>query len=336
MQRTQTLHVVGMHCASCVVLTEEALKESALVTNVKVDLAKHTATVSGELPENISETANLLSPLMPSGYSLTPEAIKPKVKWNEFIYALPIAVLFFIGFTALQKTGLIEIGAGREMGIGTALFVGLIASVSTCLAVVGGLVLSISASYAKTSKTTKPQVYFHVGRLVGFFLLGGVLGLIGKSLQLGSTGNLILTSIVAVIMLILGINLLDIFHGAGKFQLRLPKNFSEKIHGLKNSTHFAMPILLGTATFFLPCGFTQSMQAYALTTGGFLSGGLTMLVFALGTLPMLALLSFSSFSINNKPWRGVFFKTAGVVVIALAVINLLTTLAVAGIIDPVF
>jgi copper chaperone CopZ len=113
MQRTQTLHVVGMHCASCVVLTEEALKESALVTNVKVDLAKHTATVSGELPENISETANLLSPLMPSGYSLTPEAIKPKVKWNEFIYALPIAVLFFIGFTALQKTGLIEIATRK-------------------------------------------------------------------------------------------------------------------------------------------------------------------------------------------------------------------------------
>jgi sulfite exporter TauE/SafE len=97
-----------------------------------------------------------------------------------------------------------------------------------------------------------------------------------------------------------------------------------------------MPLLLGAATFFLPCGFTQSMQAYALTTGSFMTGGLTMLVFALGTLPVLALLSFSSFSINNKPWRGVFFKTAGVIVIALAVINLLTTLAVAGIIEPIF
>jgi sulfite exporter TauE/SafE len=78
------------------------------------------------------------------------------------------------------------------------------------------------------------------------------------------------------------------------------------------------------------------MQAYALTTGSFMTGGLTMLVFALGTLPVLALLSFSSFSINNKPWRGVFFKTAGVIVITLAAINLLTTLAVAGIIEPIF
>jgi sulfite exporter TauE/SafE len=222
------------------------------------------------------------------------------------------------------------------MSIGTALIIGLIASVSTCLAIVGGLVLSVSVAYAKTSDTKKPQIYFHIGRLVAFFVLGGVLGLVGKSLQLGSTGTTILTTLVAIIMLILGVNLLDIFHSSGKFQLSLPKHFSTLIHRLKNSTHAAMPLLLGAATFFLPCGFTQSMQAYALTTGSFMTGGLTMLVFALGTLPVLALLSFSSFSINNKPWRGVFFKTAGVIVITLAAINLLTTLAVAGIIEPIF
>jgi sulfite exporter TauE/SafE len=97
-----------------------------------------------------------------------------------------------------------------------------------------------------------------------------------------------------------------------------------------------MPVLLGVATFFLPCGFTQSMQAFALTTGSFTTGAMTMLVFALGTLPMLALLSFSSFSINTKPWRGIFFKSAGLIVISLAIINLLGALAVAGIIEPVF
>ncbi|MBP6911491.1 sulfite exporter TauE/SafE family protein [Patescibacteria group bacterium] len=48
---------------------------------------------------------------------------------------------------------------------------------------------------------------------------------------------------------------------------------------------------MGIGTFFLPCGFTQSMQVYTLSTGSFLAGGLTMLSFALGTLPMLLLLS---------------------------------------------
>jgi sulfite exporter TauE/SafE len=78
------------------------------------------------------------------------------------------------------------------------------------------------------------------------------------------------------------------------------------------------------------------MQVYTLSTGNFLTGGLTMLVFALGTLPMLALLSFGSFSISSKPWKGIFFKTAGLIVIALALFNLINSLVVAGIIEPVF
>lgn len=56
------------------------------------------------------------------------------------------------------------------------------------------------------------------------------------------------------------------------------------------------PLIVGFATFFLPCGFTQSMQVAALSSGSFASGLAIMLAFALGTLPMLALLSFGSAS----------------------------------------
>ncbi|NCP77121.1 sulfite exporter TauE/SafE family protein [bacterium] len=41
----------------------------------------------------------------------------------------------------------------------------------------------------------------------------------------------------------------------------------------------------GALTFFLPCGFTLAMQAYAITTGSFITGALTMMAFALGTAP---------------------------------------------------
>ncbi len=336
MNRTHTLHVHGMHCASCVVLTEEALSGVPGVTKVSVSLKGHTVQVTGnDLPESATEVATLLSPRMPAGYTLSASPAQKKISWHEFAYALPIAALFAAGFILLQKGGLVSFGGASSMNFGTALLIGLIASVSTCLAVVGGLVLSVSATYAKTGGTKKPQLYFHIGRLAGFFVLGGVLGLLGNSLRLGATGNLILGVVVALIMLILGINLLDIFRGTGALQLRLPKHLSSFVHRLRGSTHAAMPLLLGAATFFLPCGFTQSMQAYALTTGSFFTGGMMMLIFAVGTLPMLALLSLSAFSINSKPWRGVFFKTAGILVILVAGINLLGTLAAAGIIDPV-
>ena len=78
------------------------------------------------------------------------------------------------------------------------------------------------------------------------------------------------------------------------------------------------------------------MQLYTLTTGTFLKGGLTMLVFALGTLPVLALISFSSFSIQNSSKAGIFFKSAGLIVIMFALFNLINSLVVIGFIQPVF
>ena len=94
------------------------------------------------------------------------------------------------------------------------------------------------------------------------------------------------------------------------------------------------PILLGMSTFFLPCGFTQSMQVYALTTGDVLSGAMTMLVFSLGTLPVLALISFASVKLSKNLQSGLFFKTAGFIIIFFAIFNLLAALVAVGLINP--
>jgi sulfite exporter TauE/SafE len=53
-----------------------------------------------------------------------------------------------------------------------------------------------------------------------------------------------------------------------------------------------------------------------------------MLAFALGTFPVLALLSFGALEISNKPWKGVFFKAAGIVVVMLALFNVWNSLHV--------
>jgi sulfite exporter TauE/SafE len=177
---------------------------------------------------------------------------------------------------------------------------------------------------------------FHVGRLVSFFILGGLIGVLGSVFQLGATGMLVLGLVVAIVLLILGINLLDIFPWVKRLQLTMPKSLGSRVHELKNANHVLTPLVVGIVTFFLPCGFTQSMQIYTLTTGSFLKGGLTMFAFALGTLPVLALLSFSSLGIHKKAQSGIFFKTAGLIVIFFAIFNLINTLAGAGIIDPVF
>lgn len=336
--KTYTFHVQGMHCNACVLMTESELGDLPQVSSVKTSLKNHSVEVVGEFGDKTSEqiAEELTVSLKPHGYILSVEKIKHNARWSDFKIAAPVAFIFILLFISLQKMGIVNLINVSNVSFGTALIIGIIASLSSCMAVVGGLLLSMSATFAKESDKVKPQIMFHGGRLVSFFIFGGVIGAIGSAFTLNTSATFILGLLVAIVMLILGINLLDIFHWVKKLQPSIPKFIGKHAHGISKFNHTLTPLLVGTVTFFLPCGFTQSMQLYTLTTGSFLKGGLTMLAFALGTLPILALVSFSSFSIKNSSKSGVFFKTAGLVVIMFALFNIINSLVVAGIIQPIF
>lgn len=338
MPQTLTFHVHGMHCQACVVLTESELLELPNVTSAKANLNKKIITVSGNFDDQAPEqiATRLTEVLKPHGYTLSLAKENHATAWSDFKTAIPIALLFIIAFIALQKFGIVNLIGGGSVTYGTAFVIGFVASLSTCMAVVGGLVLSMSANYAKKGDQIVPQTLFHLSRLISFFILGGIIGTIGSAFQLGIMGTFIMSMIVALVMAILAINLLDIFPWTKRLQLTLPASVGKKMIAVKKVNHTATPLLLGAVTFFLPCGFTQSMQIYTLTTGSFLTGGLTMLTFALGTLPVLALISFTSLSIKSKLASGIFFKTAGLVVLFFAVFNLINGLTAIGVIEPLF
>jgi len=346
MQKTYKFNVNGMHCNSCVILTESELNEISEISHAKASFKDFSVDVTGEFGDKtIEQIAEDLSVVLkPHGYTLSVEKQNNFIKWSDFYIAIPVALGFIAFFIILQKLGIVNLINASKVSYGTAFIVGLIASVSTCMAVVGGLVLSMSANFAKENDpliplragNMRPQILFHIGRLVSFFILGGVIGLLGSTFQLGVTGTFILSIIVAIVLLILGINLLDIFPWAKKLQPTMPNFIGKYAHGLKNVNHTLTPLLVGVATFFLPCGFTQSMQIYTLTTGSFFTGSLIMFFFALGTLPVLSLLSFSSLGIHKKAQSGVFFKAAGLVVIFFGIFNLISALVAFGIIPPIF
>ncbi len=336
--KTYTLHVGGMHCASCPMLIECELTDLPNVTHAKASLKHHHVEITGDFGEKtIEEIAHELSVVTKKhGYSLSHEKEAHIAKWHDFKIALPIALGFIGFFIILQKLGIVNLVTTSNVSYGTVFLIGIIASVSTCMAVVGGLVLSMSANFAKEGDKVRPQVFFHIGRLVSFLVLGGVIGALGSAFQLSVTATFILSLSIAIILLILGVNLLDVFPWTKKLQPTLPRFIGNHVHGLKQINHTLTPLLIGTATFFLPCGFTQSMQIYALSTGSVSTGALTMFVYALGTLPVLAMLSFGSLAIHTKTRSSIFFKTAGLVVIFFGLFNLTNSLVVAGIIRPFF
>lgn len=338
MNKTYKFHVNGMHCSACVLMTESELKDLPNVTNAVSSLKKNSVEVTGDFGEKSQEqvATDLSQALKKHGYTLSVEKQTQSKNWSDFKIAVPIALAFIALFVILQKIGLLNLVGSGKVTYSTAFVIGIIASLSTCMAVVGGLVLSMSATFAKEGDKVKPQLMFHVGRIVSFFVLGGVIGMLGSAFTLNTSGTFTLSLVIGIVMLILGVNLLDVFPWAKKLQPSMPKFLSKHALGVSKFNHTFTPLLMGIVTFFLPCGFTQSMQIYSLSTGSFMAGGLTMLAFALGTLPILALISFSSFSIQKSAWSGMFFKSAGLIVIAFALFNLINSLVVIGLISPVF
>lgn len=335
-----------MHCKACELMTESELRDIPYVTKAKSNLDNNSVEIMGDFGDKTLETiAEELSKVLEKhGYTLsisgfdklTTSKQTTTAKWLDFKIAVPIALAFAVLFIALQKVGLVSIIGTGSVSYGTAFVIGIVASLSTCMAVVGGLLLSMSATFAREGDKVRPQVLFHGGRIASFFILGGIIGTIGSAFALNTTMTFILGIVIAIVMLILGINLLDVFHWAKRIQPAMPKFFSRHALGVSKFNHTLIPLLVGIATFFLPCGFTQSMQIYTLSMGSFLEGGLTMLAFALGTLPVLALIGLSSFSVQNSSRASIFFKTAGLIVIMFALFNLINSLVVIGAIPPVF
>ena len=97
------------------------------------------------------------------------------------------------------------------------------------MALVGGLVLGVSAKWneehLKASKWHRfePHLYFNIGRVLGFGLLGGLLGLFGAFVSLSSFTIGVITVVTGIVMLLLGINLTEISPRLSRYSVTLPK-----------------------------------------------------------------------------------------------------------------
>jgi len=242
------------------------------------------------------------------------------------------ALVFLVG-VLFQKLGLITQTAVMPTSLSfvAAMVMGLVAGTSSCLAVTGGLLLSTASKF---EGRMRPVILFVVGRVIGYGLFGSFIGWIGSSFFFSPliTGGLIIFA--ALYMFLMGLEMLHITpKWLKKLIPTMPKSLSRRIVKADGSTHPLAPFSLGAATFFLPCGFTQMLQVYALTTGSAMESGLLLLGFAIGTIPALLALGWASRALKGKAGK-FFFQFSGAVVIVLGLWNIQNGLALAGIVTP--
>lgn len=213
--------------------------------------------------------------------------------------------------------------------------VGIIAAASSCLAVVGGLLLSVSAAWSQQTQgqptwvRLQPMLLFNAGRLAGYFLFGGIVGFIGQAINPGGQWTGYVTVVLSLVMILIGVRILHLVPSSF-CRIPMPRGINTKLQKLSKSNHPLAAVLLGALTFFVPCGFTQSVQLLALGSGSFLNGALMMFVFALGTLPMLLGISVVS-SLTRGKGEKLFLLFSGTVVLVLGFGNLQSGLLLTGV-----
>ncbi|MFA4954020.1 MAG: sulfite exporter TauE/SafE family protein [Patescibacteria group bacterium] len=332
-KNTLNLNIRGMHCKSCEMLIEDHVGKVPGVTHVKVDHRTGHAEIAYAAERQPASQA-LEDAVQTAGYSVGDAEAQPFMRLSPQDYRdLSVAALVLMGAYFLIKyfglANLNIVSPSSTSGAAMPLLVGLTAGFSTCMALVGGLVLSISARHAEKhpeatpAQKFRPHIYFNLGRIASYIVLGGALGALGSVFQLSGLTLGLLTLFVGLVMLVMGLQLLDIFPWVEKLKLVLPKSLArwlgvgrhEKEYSHKNSMY------LGAATFFLPCGFTQAMQLFAVSTGSLVKGATIMGLFALGTAPGLLGVGGLT-SLIKGAFARKFFKFAGLAVIALAVFNL--------------
>lgn len=329
---TSTVPIIGMHCASCELLITKKIESISSVESVNVSLKTNLVTIvsAKRIPETVIATA-----IQDAGYEVGIETSeKPLITrnrqiWKDLAIGLAIVIFLFLIFKVLNVDKILgTMSSGGSNGT-MALVVGLTAGFSTCMALVGGLVLSVSSKYAENHPTEtafqkfRPHLVFNLGRIVSFIVFGAIIGTIGSAFLIKGSLLGLLTIAVGVVMLVLGLQLTEAFPRIKK-SFTLPSGLAKKLNikqNVEREYSHKNAFFMGTATFFLPCGFTQAMQLLAVSTGSPLQAALIMGAFAIGTTPGLLSLGGLTSIVKDK-FAQRFFRVVGIIVVVMAMINL--------------
>jgi sulfite exporter TauE/SafE len=278
------------------------------VTNVKVSLADARITIDAESNQAIPSLHKLNQLFNKDGYSFTLQPEKQAAKLTAGQVALVLVIFaiivgLFTYFTGSDMLASLNVNSGSSL---PAFFLfGIAAGLSSCAALVGGMLLSVQEAWVGSTdgndkNAVMPFVLFNGSRLAAFALLGGLLGALGGLFRISFTASALLTIAIALVMLIIGMQMIGV-----KFFQRIKLNFTgglvSSVANKGNLGRTVMPILFGAVTFFVPCGFTLVAQSQALASGSFARGLGVMTAFALGTLPVLLAISYSSIKFYRNP-----------------------------------
>jgi sulfite exporter TauE/SafE/copper chaperone CopZ len=336
--KTVTIRIRGMSCPSCEGRVESALRAVDGVSYVKADSASGEARLRYD--DDVADPAAFAAALAARGYVLVQGPDRGPIA------GLAIGLLLAAGYISADRLGLFTSipELGSTIGFGALLSAGLLTSVH-CVGMCGGIALSQAARAfgpmeegrpgpVSYMRRLSPSLLYNTGRIISYTVLGAAIGGLGSILDFSMEAKALLMAVAALFMVLFGLKNLG---------LRLPTPIQKLLtpftrgrsKGIAAWASARGPLTVGLANGFMPCGPLQAMQLYALGTGDALKGGLSMFLFAIGTVPLMLGLGAAAAWIPRR-LGAVASRASAVLVIALGLVTGGRAAALAGIALPAF
>ncbi|MDG4716669.1 sulfite exporter TauE/SafE family protein [Winogradskyella marincola] len=167
------------------------------------------------------------------------------------------------------------------------LVLGLLGSLH-CVGMCGPIAFMLPVDRSNSIKKVSQIGIYHFGRLLAYSIIGLVFGLLGKSLYIFGVQQQ-LSIAIGILMIVV---VLIPYQTFAKYNLSKPLNkIISKVksnlgQALKKKTSDTF-LTIGFLNGFLPCGLVYMAVFGSLATGSLLQGSLYMILFGIGTIPLM-------------------------------------------------
>ena len=343
------LKIEGMVCVNCENLIEDILLDNNGVNKVEVSYTKGLAKINYN--ENKTSINDLIRVISENGYKVIDfsnevnEDLSNKNKKSKkrdidcankdedntfLIIIITLGVILLLKKFGVSNIFSVFPTPNENTSYSMLFIIGLFTSLH-CVSMCGGINLSQCINYNDTIdkgtlSTIKPAFLYNLGRVISYTIFGAIVGGIGSIISFTGWMQSLIQLIASIFMIIMGLNMLNIFPWLRKLNPRMPKIFAKKFKSKNNNSPFFIGLLNG----FMPCGPLQAMQIYAISTGSVTKGAISMFLFSLGTVPLMFGLGTLS-SYMSKKFSNKIMKFGAILVIVLGFSMFNNALALSGI-----
>ena len=163
-----------------------------------------------------------------------------------------------------------------------------------CAGMCGPIALALPVNGTSRSSAVISRLLYNGGRLITYTTLGAIVGLVGHSIAFaGFQKTLSIASGVLIILISAG----SLFHARIKslnlLITRYTSSIKNRFRKLFGQRSWSTLFMIGVVNGLLPCGFVYLAMAAAAASGSFTGSMGYMILFGLGTWPMMLFISLA-------------------------------------------